>query len=73
LWDALNEFVRSNGGWLVSAPGEKWLRVEVPRDSLLPSRLIECGYGVRAAGITTLVTANGLMPTEIISFTLPGK
>jgi hypothetical protein len=68
---ALHEFIRKSGGWLVSAPHEKYLRVEVERGSPLPTKLTELGYDVRAAGVSTRVTSNGFMPTEIISFALP--
>jgi hypothetical protein len=71
LWDALNDFIRKSGGWLVSTPNEKYLRVEVERGSSLPTKLTEFGYDVRSAGVSTRVTSNGLMPTEFVSFTLP--
>jgi hypothetical protein len=71
LWDALNAFIQKSGGWLISAPGERWLRVEVERGSSLPTKLTEFGYDVRSAGVSTRVTSNGLMPTEFVSFTLP--
>jgi hypothetical protein len=72
LWDALNDFIRSQGAWLVSAPHEKWLRVECECGSPLPVKLSQMGYSdVRAAGVSTRVTSNGLIPTEFVSFTLP--
>jgi len=71
LWGALSEFIHKSGGWLISSPGEKYLRVEVERGSSLPMKLTEFGYDVRSAGVSTRVTSNGLLPTEFISFTLP--
>jgi hypothetical protein len=70
---ALNDYIRSQGGWLVSHLGEKHF-VEVPRKSALPSKLIEFGYSVRSAGITTQITGgtenHGFTPVDIIEITL---
>jgi hypothetical protein len=72
LWNALNDFIRkSGGGWLVSAPHERWLRAEVERGSSLPVKLYEMGYDVQAAGIGTRVTSSGFLPVDIITFKLP--
>jgi hypothetical protein len=71
LWEALNEFIHKSGGWLVSSPGEKYLRVEIERGSALVTTLDQMGYDVRSAGVSTRVTSNGLIPTEFVSFTLP--
>jgi hypothetical protein len=73
LWHALNDFIRANGGWLVSAPHEKFLRVEVPTKSSLPSRLIEFGYDVKSGGVATRCTSGGLLPVDVITFALPVK
>ena len=74
LWEALTTFIHSNGGNVVSPPGTKRLRVELPQNSALPARLLELGYPVRAAGITTRITGgtenHGFMPVDIIEFTL---
>jgi hypothetical protein len=37
LWEALTAFIHSNGGHVVSLPGAKNLRVEVPCGSSLPA------------------------------------
>ena len=55
-WAALNEYVRRNGGAVTSVPGNKTLRVEVPKDSLLPAKLAELGYNVSSHGSVTRVT-----------------
>ena len=47
LWEALNEFIHLNGGWVVSPPGEKVLRIEVMKGSSLPTKLTELGYEVQ--------------------------
>ena len=74
LWEALTAFIRSNGGHVVSLPGTKNLRVELPQNSALPARLLELGYSVRAAGITTRITGStenhGFMPVDVIEITL---
>ena len=70
LWETLNSFIGQEGGWVVSPPGEKHLRVEIPRKSALPSRLLELGYAVRAAGVGTRITPSGFMPVDVIWVTL---
>jgi hypothetical protein len=44
LWSAINLFVARNGAWLISAPGERPLRIEVPLYSELPDKLHDLGY-----------------------------
>jgi hypothetical protein len=55
-WAALNDYVRRNGGAVVSVPGNRTLRVEVPKGSPLPAKLAELGYNVAACGTVTRVT-----------------
>lgn len=64
LWGALTAFIHSNGGNVVSAPGGKSLRVEVPPGSPLPARLIEYGYNPRYCGVGTRLSP-GSTPEEI--------
>jgi hypothetical protein len=59
LWEALAEFVASQGGWVTSLPGVKDLRIECPAGSALPSRLIELGYSPRHCGSSTRITPTG--------------
>jgi hypothetical protein len=63
----------SSGGWLVSHLGEIHLRVEIPRESSLPSKLIEFGYDVKAGGVSTRIEAGAFLPVDLITFTLPVK
>jgi hypothetical protein len=44
LWTALAEFVRQNGGFVVSLQFTSPLRLEVPTNSPLPERLRALGY-----------------------------
>jgi hypothetical protein len=55
-FDAMNAFVRKHGGSIVSPPGNKTLRVEVPKGSALPAKLRELGYIVAEHGTVTRVT-----------------
>lgn len=55
LWEALSEFVSSNGGWVTSLPGVKDLRIECRQGSDLPIKLRAAGYSVRAAGAGTRI------------------
>jgi hypothetical protein len=73
LWDALNDYITQHGGWVVSVPHHRELRVELPRDSALASKLMEFGYGVFAAATSTRTTSKGLEVVDVISFALPGK
>lgn len=74
LFEALNAFIRQQGGWVTSLPSAENLRFEIPRKSSLPSRLLELGYSVRAAGIGTRITGatehHGFTPVDIIEITL---
>jgi hypothetical protein len=44
LWDALNEFIRKDGGAVVSVKYTSPIRIEAATDSELPARLRELGY-----------------------------
>jgi hypothetical protein len=46
----LNEFVTSRGGWFVSVPGDRDMRLQVLRGSGLPEQLAEMGYIVERTG-----------------------
>jgi hypothetical protein len=47
---AINEFVISAGGWLVSIPGEREVRLECLETSDLPQKLRDAGYELREDG-----------------------
>jgi hypothetical protein len=68
--ETLRRYIGRNGGTIVSPPGSKRLTVEVMRDSLLPSRLSELGYSVRAAGVSMKTTSNGFVPVDVIAVTV---
>jgi hypothetical protein len=63
LWTALNEYIRANGGWVVSVPGLTTLRVEIPQSSPLPMKLAGLGYRVRHAGTATRLVPGGMVET----------
>jgi hypothetical protein len=79
LWEALTAYIQSSGGWVISLPGTKHLRVEVPQNSALPAKLSEFGYKVRHFGSgtrpsPTVDTSEAVfLPVDIIEITLPGK
>jgi len=43
LWNALNTFITSQGGWVVSPPFGRFVRIEVKQGSSLPVTLEEAG------------------------------
>src|SRR5262249_7130035 len=45
-WNVLHQFIHQNGGVVTSIPGLKRMRVEVPPDSNLATKLVEGGYAV---------------------------
>ena len=47
LWRALTDFIQNHGGWVVSPPSSRYLRVEVPQGSSLPVR--RAGFQNRGA------------------------
>ena len=62
-WSALKEYIRKHGGVVVSLPGTKTLRVEVPKDSTLPAKLAELGYNVVSHGsVSRVVGAAAISP-----------
>ena len=71
-WATLNEFVRRHGGAVVSVPGTKTLRVEVPKGSPLPAKLAELGYNVSSHGTVTRVSgAPSISPRDERMFGTP--
>jgi hypothetical protein len=63
LFTALNTFISAQGGWVVSAPGAKNLRVEMRQGSSLPAKLSEFGYDPRHCGTSTRITPTGIVET----------
>jgi hypothetical protein len=75
LWQALHEFIRDNGGWVVSPPGAD-LRIEIPERSELPAKLTELGYRPLSIGQATRLTNKPGAPSpwvilDIIIISLP--
>jgi hypothetical protein len=71
LFEALNAFVSEQGGWVVSPPGDRRVRIESPQASGLPIRLAERGFVLRYITTATRNTGNGVVPTDIFELTLP--
>ena len=63
LWEAINNFISQNGGWLVSPFGSDRLRVEIPRGSSLAAKLAEAGFEPRHIGTGTRITPNAITET----------
>jgi hypothetical protein len=59
LFEALNEYIRANGGWITSVPGVRDLRIEIPRGSALVNKLADLGYVMRCIGSSTRLTTGG--------------
>jgi hypothetical protein len=66
LWEALNSFIRRNGGWTVSAPDCWPIQMQCAFTSDLPAKLAEVGYQLVSVGSITRVTNDG--PTRVESF-----
>jgi hypothetical protein len=73
VFEALNACVTAQGGWVVSPPGNKSIRIEAPEGSALPIRLAELGYKLQFRGTGTRNTSSGFVPVDIIETKLPGK
>jgi hypothetical protein len=63
LWEALRDFIHAAGGWVVSLPGLREIRIEAPQGSSLPAKLIELGYSPRICGSSTRITPTGTIET----------
>ena len=64
LFATLHNYIRENGGFIVSAPGSD-LRVEVPQGSSLPAALAKLGYAVQHCGTGQRITSGGTV--EIVT------
>ena len=73
LWTALNKYVSDNGGWVVSIPGKKLVRVELPLGSSLPARLAEFGYTATHCTISTRLHRGTIMPVDVFQLSLPER
>jgi hypothetical protein len=73
LWHALHDFVRQHGGAVVSVPGHREIRIEVPKDSPLAAKLSEAGYQPHHHCATTRIAAGAFTTVDVISIMMPGK
>ncbi len=71
LFEAFNKFVSEQGGWIVSSPGAKRIRIETPENSSLPIRLAEQGIRLHYVGTGTRNAVTGIVPVDLIEITLP--
>lgn len=71
LWAALNAFVGQNDGWIISAPGDKQIRIEYPAGGSLPIRIAELGYRLNFIGSATRNDPRGIIAVEVIEMKLP--
>jgi hypothetical protein len=74
LWQNLNRYIRENGGAVVSIPGTSPLRVEISKNSNLPTTLANAGYQCHQAGRTTRIVGDAKNPFEqvdVIQVDLP--
>jgi len=69
LWRALTDFIQNHGGWVVSPPSSRYLRVEVPQVSSLPVRLSKIGYSLSHAGMTTRL-GGGFVTVDVLELDL---
>jgi hypothetical protein len=70
LFEAINAFVMQEGGWIISPPGDRRVRIETPQNSSLIIRLAEAGHRVRYVTTGTRVVSSGMMTTDIFELTL---
>jgi hypothetical protein len=70
LFEALNKFISAQGGWVVSPPGAKHIRVEIPKESSLPVKLADLGYHLRQCGVSTRIANGNFLPVDTIEITL---
>jgi hypothetical protein len=73
LWDTLGKYIHDNGGWVISIPHKKTLRIEVAAGSSLPSKLIEFGYTPTYCGVGTRITAGSVKRVDVLQIKLPER
>jgi hypothetical protein len=72
LWQAMADFVHLHGGWVVSPPSNRYLRLECPQGSALPTQLAKAGFPLRHAGMTTRI-GKGFCKVDILELDLSEK
>lgn len=70
LFDALNKWITKQGGWIVSPPGAKYIRVEIPQGSSLPVQLEKAGHRLRHAGMTTRIDGGIFHTVDVLELDL---
>jgi hypothetical protein len=70
LWDSYNKFVRAHGCWLVSPPGERHLRIEIPKQSALPSVLSKAGVVPRHVSTSVRIENGKFLAVDCIEITI---
>jgi hypothetical protein len=70
LINAINHFVRANGAWLVSSPGDV-LRIEAKPDSEVPDLLSDKGLALQSLGTGTRIEGGKFLPVCIYALRVP--
>ena len=68
LWEALNEYITRNGGFVVSIPGAKQMRIEIDETSDLAGRLAETGHRMQYCGVGVRIT--GMSPDAFLNVSI---
>jgi hypothetical protein len=71
LWEALSDYVHAQGGWVISRPGIKEIRIEIPKNSSLPTKLVELGYSPRHINTCTRIQLGKIVPVDVVEISLP--
>jgi len=66
LFIALDKYITAHGGWTISVPGAREIKIEVPKGSELPSKLAALGWKPILCGSTTRTTGQGFVPVDIL-------
>jgi hypothetical protein len=67
---AINDYVTKRGGWMVSIPGAREMRIQVLPGSVLPGQLAEPGYIVTRTGQSERVLAHAMRIVAVEVFEL---
>ena len=70
LLEALSKYISANGGWVTSVPGAKYIRVEILKNSALPTKLAEIGYVPRLCSTGIRIIDGSFKPVDVIEVTL---
>jgi len=70
IWNAINAYVHSRGGHVVSVPFGRFVRVEVEQGSDLPTKLERAGYDLHHAGMTTRIDGGKFHTVDVLELDL---